>query len=89
MFDWIYTCIKYYKERKDTQLIIRIHPVEVKVSNILSTRDRVEDFISKNFDSLSNIIILLPTVEVSPYVLMDISSLGLVYTSSTGFEMAL
>lgn len=88
MFAWISTCIEHYCQRNDAQLIIRVHPVEIKVSKQQKTRDRVDDYVGRHFGNLSNIKVILPEADASPYALMEMASLGLVYTSNTGLEMA-
>ena len=89
MFDWITCCIEQFSADPEMQLVIRVHPVEVKMPPCQQTRDRVDDFVARHFPDVSNnIIVVPPESEASPYVLMDMASLGLVYTSSTGFEMA-
>ena len=89
MFAWISTCIEYYCQRKDAQLIIRVHPVEIKIPKQQKTRDRVDDYVSRRFGNLSNVRVIPPEANASPYALMDLARLGLVYTSNTGLEMAL
>ncbi len=89
MFDWISTCIEHYRAREDAQLVIRVHPVEVKISKKQETRDRVDDYVQRHFGNLPNVRVIPPEADASPYTLMEMARLGLVYTSSTGLEMAL
>lgn len=90
IFEWITTVINFYIKNQDTQLIIRIHPAEIKISPQQQTRDKVQDFIQSKFPTLpSNIIVISPQDDASPYTLMNLAKIGLVYTSTTGLEMAL
>lgn len=90
MFDWIVKTIDFFKDRKDCQLIIRVHPVEFKVSAKQKTRETVQEIISRAFPQLpSNLIMVPPESEMSSYTLMDLAEVGLLYTSTVGIEMAL
>ena len=90
MFDWVSTTIDYFIKNYEKNLIIRIHPVEVKVSPQQITRSRVDGYIKEKYSDLpDNIKVIPPECEVSPYTLMNICQTGLVYTSTTGLEMSI
>jgi hypothetical protein len=89
MFDWIDRTMEYFTTRPDKQLIIRAHPAEVRLVD-QEARERVADRILETYRDLpSNIKIVLPQSDVSSYTLMMLSHVGLVYTSTTGLELAL
>lgn len=89
MYDWIFKTIVFFIKNESLSLIIRIHPAEEKIT-WWKTRYTTEDFINEKFADLpSNIKIINPSDPTSSYSLMKISDVGLVYTSTTGLEMAL
>ena len=89
MFDWITRTIDFFAARPDVQLIVRIHPAEVRLVG-QTTRERVHHLLHKRYPVLPpNVVVVPAESEISSYVLMQLSALGLVYTSTTGLEMAL
>jgi len=89
MGEWIQQTIRHFKERPDHQLVIRIHPGEVRLP-LLEPREPVMEMIRRVFSGLpANIHVIPPESNISSYTLMDLSAVGLVYSSTTGMEMAL
>jgi hypothetical protein len=89
MFDWITRTIDFFAARPDVQLVVRIHPAEVRLVG-QTTRERVHHLLRERYPVLPpNIVVVPAESEISSYVLMQLSTLGLVYTSTTGLEMAL
>jgi len=89
MGDWLETTIRYYAARPDQQLVIRVHPAEVRLP-FLGPRESATDIIHARFPSLPpNVCVISPHSPLSSYTLMRLSMVGLVYTSTTGMEMAL
>ncbi len=85
MSDWIRRLMRYFATRSDVQLIIRIHPGE-KLTNGPS----VANVIHQTLPRLpAHIHIIGPKEKVNTYDLMDIADVGLVYTTTSGLEMAL
>lgn len=85
--DWLVKTILFFIKNQEYQLVIRLHPGEIVGS--VASRDSMAIKIKKIFPTLpSNIVIIPPTSDISSYVLMDISDIGLVYTSTTGLEMS-
>lgn len=69
-------------------MIVRLHPGEIVDS--VASRDSMQNKINQIFPELpENIKIIPPTSSVSSYTLMELSDVGLVYTSTTGLEMAI
>jgi hypothetical protein len=87
MIEWIIFTIEYYKNKKDIQLIIRIHPAEL-TGEVIS-RQKVEDEIKKKFINIpENIIIIKPENPASTYTLIENSNLVIIYNTKTGIEAA-
>lgn len=85
MSDWIRRLMQYFDRRSDVQLIVRIHPGEN-----LTDGPSVANVIRQTLPSLpSHIHIIGPKEKVNTYDLMDIADVGLVYTTTSGLEMAL
>ena len=88
MYQWISETISFFMLNLNLNLIIRIHPAEERVS-WWKTRYTTRDHIISKFSNLTNNIKIIEAKnDISSYKLMDISDVGLVYTSTTGLEMA-
>ncbi|MGQ3330854.1 capsular polysaccharide export protein, LipB/KpsS family [Halorubrum sp. FL23] len=82
---WVKETISYAKNNTDINLIIKTHPAE----DWLGTNEPVEQWIRENCSPLpQNIQILSPDTDVSPYRLMKDITVGVVYNSTIGLEMA-
>ena len=85
MADWVSRTILYFIGRPDIQLVIRIHPGE-----ILTREYSMVDVVRQTLPELPEYIhIIHPEEKINTYDLIDISDLGLVYTTTVGLEMAL
>lgn len=86
MLEWIIETIKYFQKRKDLQLLIRIHPAEIR--GTLPSRQLVLDEINKKFPQLSsNIIVIPPDSNVSTYTIMEKCNTVIIYGTKTGVEV--
>lgn len=85
MAEWIERTIQYFLERTDAQLVIRVHPGE-QFTHGTSMVDVVEALCP----SLPpHIHLITPTDKTNSYDLVDIATVGLVYTTTMGLEMAM
>ena len=85
MADWIEKTLDYFANRSDIQLVIRVHPGEM-----LTHGPSMVDVVNQKFPQLpENIHLVGPKEKVNTYDLVEITSLGLVYTTTTGMEMAM
>lgn len=85
MEDWVCRTLQYFLGRPDVQLVIRVHPGEV-----LAEGQSIVDVIKSVVPELPDHIFIIPANEkVNTYDLMDIASLGLVFTTTVGMEMAM
>jgi len=85
MADWVSRTILYFIGRPDVQLVIRIHPGE-----ILTRESSMVDVVRQTLPELPEYIhVIHPEEKVNTYDLIDISDLGLVYTTTVGLEMSL
>jgi capsule polysaccharide export protein KpsC/LpsZ len=85
MAEWIERTVQYFAQRPDAQLVIRVHPGEV-----LTHGPSMVDVVNSALPEIpGNIHLVGPRDKVNTYDLVDLADLGLVYTTTTGLEMAL
>jgi Capsule polysaccharide biosynthesis protein len=88
MGEWVLGGIHWAASHPDVDLVIRIHPAEVGLRNH-PTRERMADHIAAHVPVLpSNVRVVEAGDPTSSYVFMDMATLGLVYTSTVGLELA-
>lgn len=88
MFDWITETIRVFQAHPQWDLVVRIHPAETQVLG-RESHDRVADWVGDAFDRLpDNVRIILPEEPIDSYVLMRMATVGCVYASTVGLEMA-
>ncbi len=85
MAEWITKTVQYFAARTEAQLVVRVHPGE-RLTHGLS----MVDVINAALPELPpHIHVVKPLEKVNTYDLMEIASLGLVYTTTTGMEMSM
>lgn len=83
MAEWIERTVQYFAERKDAQLVIRVHPGEK-----LTHGQSMVDVVNRLMPRLpEHIHLIRPEESVNSYDLVDIATVGLVYTTTMGLEM--
>jgi len=85
MADWIEKTVQFFATRPEVQLVIRIHPGE-RLTHGPSMADVVKSALPQIPE---NIHLIGPLEKINTYDLMEIAQLGLVYTTTTGLEMAM
>lgn len=86
MVDWLIKTVEYFASRDDCQLIIRVHPAEVRGG--LPSRQAVVDEIEKAFPQLpENVYVVPPESNVSTYVAMAACDSVIIYGTKTGVEL--
>ena len=87
MEDWIIQVIDYWiKEQITLNLIIRIHPGEVKL--ITPSADFIGPKIRDRIKGVSNIILFDAMDKVDSYTLIENMKFGLIYSSTIGLEIS-
>jgi hypothetical protein len=87
MLDWVLATIAYFKKRSNLQLLIRIHPAEIR-GGIVS-RQPIEKEIRNAFPDLpSNIFIISAESRVSTYAVMSQCNACIIYGTKTGVELS-
>lgn len=86
MLDWLLFTVRYFSTRPDLQLVIRVHPAEIRGS--VPTRQPVVEELRKNFVKLpENVFIVPPESNVSTYVLSELCDSVIIYGTKTGVEL--
>ena len=86
--EWLAASVRLFAARPADRLIIRVHPAEVKLPG-KQTREPMGQVLHDRIGALPpNVRIVAAGDDLSSYPVMEQSDLGLVYTSTTGLEMA-
>lgn len=87
MLEWLMQTIRYFGQRQDLQLVIRVHPAEV--SGTLATRQPVVAEVMAHFAELPpNVRLIGPERKISTYALADACDAAIIYGTKTGVELA-
>lgn len=87
MLTWVMKTIQYFAQRPDLNLVIRVHPAEIR--GTLPSRQPVVAAIRQHFPSLpSNVFVIGPEEPVSTYAVMLACDAVLIYATKTGVELA-
>jgi hypothetical protein len=86
--DWIRRTIAYARLHPELDLIIRVHPNIGGKKSIRKNLGQLQQFVDLRDSLPDNVKMVMPDDPISSYSLMDIATLGLVYISITGLEMA-
>jgi len=86
LIEWTIQTIEYFVKRPDLQLLLRIHPAEIK--RYSKSRQPLSTEIENAFSELpSNIFIVPADSKVSTYTIMDECDSVLIYGTKTGVEL--
>lgn len=87
MLEWIIESIEYFSHRPDLQLLIRIHPAEIR--GTVKSRQRVMDEIKKHFGATlpPNVFVIEPESPISTYAAMEACDSVIIFGTKTGVEL--
>jgi hypothetical protein len=86
MLAWMFETIRYFVQRPDLQLVIRIHPAEIR--GTVPSRQRMLDEIRREFPVLpANVIVIPPESQISTYALMAMCDTAIIYGTKMGVEL--
>jgi hypothetical protein len=86
MLDWVFQTVDYFAKRPDLQLIIRVHPAEIR--GAIPSRQLVTEELKKAFPKLPpNVFLIEPQSQVSTYAVMEVCNAGIIYGTKTGVEL--
>lgn len=86
MLNWVLDTIAHFAQRPDLQLVIRIHPAEIR--GTLPSRQPLLEEIRKAWPELPpNVKVIPPESPVSTYAVMEHCDSVLIYGTKTGVEL--
>ena len=87
MLSWVLWTIKYFAHRPDLQLIIRVHPAEIR--GTIPSRQPLVKEIKQMFPVLPpNVFVIPPESQVSTYAVMERCSPVIIYNTKMGIELS-
>ena len=88
MMDWIIDTIEYFRAHPDKQLILRVHPAEVK--GTVPSRQKVTDTLQTIGLQIPNNVFVVDAhdEEIDTYSLIEIASAAIVYGTKAAIEIA-
>jgi hypothetical protein len=87
--EWLTAAVEGMAARPQHDLVVRIHPGEVRLTG-KQTREPLGAFLKERFPVLpDNVRVIAADDRTSSYPMMEASDVGLVFTSTTGLELAL
>ncbi|SNR66613.1 Capsule polysaccharide biosynthesis protein [Humidesulfovibrio mexicanus] len=87
MLEWIVATVHHYAEHPDRQLVIRVHPAEIR--GTLPSRQRVDVELAQRHGPLpQNVILVPPEHPVSTYALLEQCRRILIYNTKMGVELS-
>lgn len=87
MLEWVWQTIAYFSHRPELQLLIRVHPAEIR--GTIPSRQLVVDEIMKKYPVLPpNIFIIPPDCNISTYAVMMQCNAVIIYGTKTGVELS-
>lgn len=85
MTEWLERTVQFFAAHPEVQLVARIHPGE-----LITKGPSVADVVHKALATIPQHVHLVPAdAIVNTYDIVEIASLGLVYTTTVGLEMAM
>ncbi|MGQ0430947.1 MAG: capsular polysaccharide export protein, LipB/KpsS family [Microthrixaceae bacterium] len=86
---WVEASIRWFAQHPEHELLVRVHPAETKLPG-KQTREPLGPHLAATFPELpENVRVIGSEDQMSSYALMDECDVGLVFTSTTGVELAL
>ncbi len=87
MLEWMIATIEYFKKRPELQLVIRIHPAEIR--GTLPSRQRMNQEIARLYPRLpENIRVIPPESRASTYAIARACDTVIIYNTKTGIELS-
>ncbi|HET9402980.1 MAG TPA: capsule biosynthesis protein [Burkholderiales bacterium] len=87
MTEWLVETVRYFERHPQLQLLIRVHPAEIR--GTLPSRQRIQDELRQAFPVLPrNVFVVPPESELSTYTAMSACDSVIVYGTKAGVELA-
>lgn len=86
MKEWVVQTVQYFSKRPEIQLVIRIHPAELR--GTVKSSQLMANEIRKSFPVLPpNVFVIPPESQISTYALMLRCNAAIIYGTKTGVEL--
>lgn len=86
MLEWLLHTVRWFAKNPQLQLVIRVHPAEIKGS--VPSRQPVVAELQKHFSKIpSNVFIIPPESNMSTYVISELCDSVIIYGTKTGVEL--
>jgi hypothetical protein len=86
MLDWVLRTVDYFRSRPELQLLIRVHPAEIR--GTATSRQPLVPEIERAFPTLPpNVFVIPPESQVSTYAAVSGVNAAIVYGTKTGVEL--
>jgi hypothetical protein len=86
IFDWVYATIDHFAARPDLQLLLRIHPAEIR--GTVPSQQLMAEEIARRYPTLpANVFIIRPESPVSTYAVLKYCSAAIIYGTKMGVEL--
>lgn len=86
MLAWVVRTVRYFEQRPDLQLLIRVHPAEVR--GTLPSRQPLVQELARVYPRLpKNVFVIPPESPVSTYAAMTHCDSAIIYGTKTGVEL--
>jgi hypothetical protein len=86
LVDWVMDTIAWFEANPRLQLVIRVHPAEIR--GTVPSRQRIMDEIAKRFPKLPpNVVVIAPESHASTYAVMRQCDSVIIYGTKTGVEL--
>jgi len=86
MLEWVLQTIRYFGKRPDLQLLIRVHPAEVR-GQLPSRQPIIAEIKNAIQDLPSNVFLVPPESRISTYAAMTQTNAVIIYGTKTGVEL--
>jgi hypothetical protein len=88
-YEWIEDVLAWTRDRSDVELVIRVHPHLAGNEGLGQAEREREHFRGLSRQAPQNVRVIPPEDPLSSYALADEADIGLVFSSTIGFEMAM
>jgi hypothetical protein len=86
--DWIERTVAYAAAHPEPQLVIRVHPNTGSRRSHGTNREQLDALNALAERLPANVRMVAPDAEISSYALMELATVGLIYHSTVGLELA-
>jgi hypothetical protein len=87
MLEWLVQTVRYFANRPDLQLLMRVHPAEI--SGFPVSRQPILGELARHVPTLpTNVVVVGPESALSTYTLMSLCNAAIIYGTKMGVELS-